>query len=71
LCIPDFSGEHPRSGGLEVGWYVPRQLDDYNHAFGLKDQHEPGSDDSRLPSNINATVFDLHKYIPTRQLLGL
>jgi len=83
---PEFTGRHihgftlPKPEGTShlddfatpVGSLVPRQLVDYyNHAFGLKNQHEPGSDDSWFPSNIDATVFDLGAYIRTRQLLGL
>lgn len=51
-----------------VGDLVPEQLRDYyNHAFGLKDQHERNSDDSWFPPNIDATIFDLGAYIRRRQ----
>lgn len=44
--------------GLEVGEFVPGQVDDYYaHALGLKGQHRAGIDKSRFPDNINATVF--------------
>lgn len=48
----------------KVGVFVPGQLIDYyNHAFGLAGQHTPGSDDSWFPKDIDATVFDLNRYI--------
>lgn len=47
-----------RSRGLEVGAFVPGQVDDYyNHALGLKGQHNAGSDRSPFPKDIKATIF--------------
>lgn len=44
--------------GLEVGAFVPAQVDDYyNHALGLKGQHDYGTDPSWHPTNIGATIF--------------
>ena len=40
--------------------------DYYKHAFGLKDQHEPNSDTSWFPPDIEATIFDLDRYIARR-----
>ncbi|MGH8837008.1 MAG: hypothetical protein ACRDWG_18730 [Actinomycetes bacterium] len=73
ITLPKPEGtSHLDDFATKVGWYVPTQLKDYyNHAFGLKDQHERNSDDSWFPSDIDATVFDLGAYIRTRQLLGL
>jgi hypothetical protein len=46
------------SVGIQVGIYVPGQIDDYYaHALGLKGLHRAGVDRSWFPSNINATVF--------------
>lgn len=46
-----------------VGVYVPGQVQDYyNHAFGLKDMHRPGSDTSWFPPDIKATIFDYNAY---------
>ena len=40
------------------------QLTDYyNHAFGLKDQHTTNSDHSWFAADIEATIFDLDRYI--------
>lgn len=65
--------------GFEVGKYVDggytsagrkytsSQVEDgYNHAFGLSGQHEPNSDKSWWPDDIDATIFDLKKYVKTR-----
>jgi hypothetical protein len=42
-----------------LGVFVPGQiLDYYNHAFGLANQHDPGSDTSWFPDDIDATIFD-------------
>lgn len=50
--------------GFEVGIFVPGQLVDYfNRAFGLKNQHTPGSDKSWFPKNIGKTIFNLQKEI--------
>lgn len=47
-----------RSRSLEVGAFVPPQVDDYYaHALGLKGQHRAGSDDSPFPKDIKATIF--------------
>lgn len=57
--------------GIPVGTYVPAQLQDYyNHAFGLADQHTPGSDRSWFPKNIEATVFNLDAYVARRAALA-
>lgn len=54
-------------GGFKVGVYVPGQLQDYYiHAFGLSGQHTPGIDKSWFPKNIEATIFDLDKYVKFR-----
>lgn len=43
------------------------QLDDYNHqAFGLENQHVPGSDNSWFP-NKPYPVFNLNAYVRTKQ----
>jgi hypothetical protein len=45
--------------GIEVGIFVPAQIDDYfAHALGLAGEHEPGLDDSFFPDDIKATIFD-------------
>jgi hypothetical protein len=47
-----------------VGELIPGQIQDYrNHAFGLKDRHDPGSDTSFFPPDIDATIFDYHSYM--------
>jgi hypothetical protein len=47
-----------------VGGFVPAQVDDYhNKAFGLKDQHGRGIDDTWHPDDIPATVFDYPKFM--------
>lgn len=44
--------------GIQVGLYVPGQIDDYYaHALGLAGQHRAGSDRSWFPDSINATVY--------------
>ena len=54
----------------KVGIYVPGQLIDYyNHAFGLAGQHTPGSDTSKFPKDIDATVFDLARYVHNKRRL--
>lgn len=51
-----------------VGIYVPGQLVDYyNHAFGLSEQHTPGSDRSWFPKSIASTVFDLDRFIQRKR----
>ena len=65
--------------GLEVGIFVnggfshaggqvtSSQIEDYyNHAFGLAGQHDPNSDTSWFPPDIEATIFDLERYIDRR-----
>ena len=45
--------------GIEVGTFVPAQIDDYfAHSLGLKGQHDPGLDHSWFPDDIAATIFD-------------
>ncbi|CAM3553030.1 hypothetical protein [Nocardioides zeicaulis] len=64
---------------LEVGVFVnggfssegkqvtSSQIDDYyQHAFGLAGQHEPNSDTSWFPPDIEATIFDLDRYVARR-----
>jgi hypothetical protein len=42
-----------------LGEFVPGQILDYHaHAFGLANQHDPGSDHSWFPADIDATEFD-------------
>jgi hypothetical protein len=42
-----------------LGEFVPGQILDYHaHAFGLKDQHDPSSDHSFFPDDIDSTIFD-------------
>lgn len=54
--------------GFKVGVYVPGQLEDYyNRAFGLANQHTPGSDKSWFPKNIESTIFDLPKYLDKKR----
>lgn len=44
--------------GIEVGEFVPGQVDDYfAHALGLAGQHRAGLDRSWFPSNISATIY--------------
>ena len=53
--------------GFKVGTFVPGQLTDYyNHAFGLSGQHEPNSDRSWFPADIESTIFNLKRYIARR-----
>lgn len=68
-CVPVPEGRDPGDDfTTKVGIYVPDQLRDYyNHAFGLYQMHEPGSDKSWFPRDIKARVFDLNLYIE-RQL---
>ena len=69
--------------GFKVGFFVDggfstsgrmttssQIADYYNHAFGLADQHEPGSDHSWFPPDIAATIFDLDAYVATRAALA-
>lgn len=62
--------------GLIVGKYVDggwslfgrkvtsSQVEDYyNHAYGLEGMHEPGSDKTWYPKDINATIFDYEEYM--------
>jgi hypothetical protein len=56
-------------GGVSSEGHVvaSSQLTDYyNHAFGLKDQHTVNSDHSWFPADIEATIFDLDRYIARR-----
>lgn len=55
-----------------VGVYVPGQVTDYyNHAFGLKGQHTPGSDTSWFPPDIDATIFDFEEWtMPTPEQIA-
>ena len=56
-------------GGVSSEGHVvaSSQLTDYyNHAFGLKDQHTTNSDHSWFPADIEATIFDLDRYIARR-----
>lgn len=68
--------------GFKVGIYVDggystrghlvtssQLLDYYNHAFGLSGQHTPGSDRSRFPKDIEATIFRLDNYVERRARL--
>jgi hypothetical protein len=53
-------------GGADcpVGDLIPAQIADYrNHAFGLEDKHEQGSDRSFFPPDIDATIFDYNAYL--------
>lgn len=65
--------------GFKVGVYIDggislyghkvatSQVDDQiDHAFGLKDQHVPGSDHSWFPLDPAATIFDLSAYVARR-----
>ena len=55
--IEQIDGAYSRVG-IQVGIYVPGQIDDYYaHALGLAGQHRAGSDRSWFPNNINATVY--------------
>ena len=66
---------HPKVGVYVDGGVSSRgarvtssQIEDYhNHAFGLADQHTPGSDRSWFPRDISKTIFDLDKYIENRR----
>lgn len=65
--------------GFQVGLYVDggwstrgsevsssQIADYYNHAFGLSGQHAANSDRSWYPDDIDATVFDLGKFVANR-----
>lgn len=56
-------------GGISTGGRrASSQIDDYVHrAFGLKDQHTPGSDRSWRPHDIHAKIFNLNAYIDRRK----
>lgn len=44
--------------GIEVGEFVPGQIDDYfAHALGLKGQHRAGLDRSWFPNDIASTIY--------------
>jgi hypothetical protein len=46
-----------------LGEFVPGQILDYHaHAFGLAGQHDPGSDHSWFPDDIDATTFDFQAW---------
>jgi hypothetical protein len=58
---------------IDGGWSTYGRLvtssqahDQLVHAFGLKDQHTPGSDKSWYPDNPKGHIFDLHGYIVRR-----
>lgn len=58
---------------VDGGWSTRGRLvtssqiaDYYNHAFGLSGQHTSGSDRSWFPRNIEATIFDLDKWVAAR-----
>jgi len=73
LPVPEgkYRGDDFKMQGTKVGVYVPGQLEDYyNHAFGLANQHRAGSDNSWFPKSIEATVFDLDKYVARRARLA-
>lgn len=73
LPVPEgnYRGDDFAMQGTKVGVYVPGQLEDYyKHAFGLYGLHTPGSDKSWFPKNIEATVFDLEKYVARRASLA-
>jgi hypothetical protein len=54
----------------EVGIYVPGQVEDYrNHAFGLAGQHDPGSDNSWFPPDIDKTIFDYRQWAENQEAL--
>lgn len=61
-------GEYIDGGYSTAGHlYTSSQLVDYyNKAFGLKDQHVPDSDKSWFPPDIEATIFDLNRYVKAR-----
>jgi hypothetical protein len=68
-----------RLSGIKVGVYVDggwsqyghlvasSQIEDYyDEAFGLSEQHTPGTDNSWFPPDKDATIFDLERYCKTR-----
>lgn len=57
-------GGYSSRGGLVTSSQL---ADYYNHAFGLSGQHVPNSDRSWFPRDIEATIFDLGKYIEARR----
>lgn len=70
-CVPPQSGvvraDDYADNQMEVGIYVPGQLDDYyRHAFGLSGQHTTGSDRSWFPESIKARIFNLDAFIARR-----
>lgn len=55
--LDDIRGAYARLG-IEVGEFVPGQIDDYfAHALGLAGQHRAGADTSRFPRDIAATIY--------------
>lgn len=75
IVADDFANRHFKVGKyIDGGYttdgkmeYTSQLVDYYFHAFGLKDQHRPGSDKSWFPPNIEATVFDLSAYVARRK----
>ena len=58
---------------IDGGWSTSGRLeatsqvaDFVAHAFGLKDEHTPGSDHSWFPSDLRGSIFDLNAYITRR-----
>lgn len=60
-------GGYSSRGGLVTSSQIS---DYYNHAFGLSGQHSAGSDRTWFPKSIEATVFDLGKYVARRAALA-
>jgi len=78
--IHGFTLPTDRKFKTEVGLYVDggitqfgrqiasSQIDDYYaHAFGLSGMHNPGSDHSWFPKNIDGTVFDLANFVGNKR----
>jgi hypothetical protein len=64
-------GDDFAQNGFKVGVWVPGQLEDYyKEAFGLADQHTPGSDNSWFPDNKRATIFNLRDYIENQRRIA-
>lgn len=60
-------GGYSSRGGLVTSSQI---ADYYSHAFGLSGQHTAGADRTWFPKNIEATIFDLEKYVQRRALLA-
>lgn len=51
--------------------YTSQIVDYYAHAFGLKDQHQPGSDTSWFPPDISKTIYQPEDDMTKEELLAI